>query len=292
MILLHQGQDAPAGAKIVAIGSFDGLHLGHQSLLSQARSEASTLGLALAVYTFDPPAQAYFRGESFLASLGEKARDLAEFGVAITVIRAFDQAFAEKDKSWFLQELAGMNPQKIYVGPDFSFGYRRGGTPEDLAALAPTEIVPMFQIGEQPVKSSLIRRLLNEGEVAGAADFLGRPYAATGVVVPGDRRGALLGFPTANLEVPPSKLLPRGVYRVNVRQQGQNYRGMANIGVRPTFSGTALRFEVHIFNFSGNLYGQVLRVEFLGKIRDEQKFSGPEELRAQLERDAAAAQQD
>ena len=292
MILLHQGQDAPAGAKVVAIGSFDGLHLGHQSLLSQARAEANARGLALAVYTFDPPAQAYFRGESFLASLGEKASDLAEFGVAITVIRAFDQAFAEKDKAWFLQELAMINPQKIYVGPDFSFGHQRGGTPEDLATLAPTEIVPLFQIGNQPVKSSVIRRLLNNDEVAEATHFLGRPYTATGVVVPGDRRGALLGFPTANLEVPASKLLPRGVYRVNVQHQGQSYRGMANIGVRPTFSGTAIRFEVHIFNFAGNLYGQVLRVGFLGKIRDEQKFSGPEELKSQLERDATAAQQD
>lgn len=289
MLLINDPADAPPGPKVVAIGSFDGLHLGHQHLLRQALQEAKDLHMPLLVYTFDPPSKVFMKGEGFLTDLTEKTELLRELGVEIALIVPFNETFAQRSKEDFLQDLRGLEAKEIYVGEDFRFGKGRAGGLEDLQSVAPTKILPLLELFESPVKSSRIRDLLREGKVEEVQPLLGRPYAARGIVVEGDKRGRTLGYPTANLEVAPGKVLPLGVFAVRARTAQGTYGGVANIGHRPTVDGHTLRFEVHLFDFRGDLYGEDMKVEFLKKIRDEKKFSTLEELKAQIERDAEEA---
>jgi len=311
MLLINDPADAPTGPKVVAVGSFDGLHLGHQHLLRQAQQEARARHMPLLVYTFDPPSKVFTKGEGFLTDLAEKIELLRGLGVEIALVVPFNQDFARRSKDDFLKDLRGLEAQLIYVGEDFRFGKGRAGGLEDLSSVAPTEIIPLLQLGGSPVKSSRIRELLKVGAVDEVGHLLGRPYTARGIVQEGDKLGRTLGFPTANLEVAPLKLLPMGVFAVWVHGEHGRFGGMANVGYRPTVTGTArpleglqpvtgtarlqpvvgqtLRFEVHLFAFSGDLYGEELDVEFVSKLRGETKFAGLEELQAQLARDAAAA---
>lgn len=186
-------------------------------------------------------------------------------------------------------DLRALEAKEIYVGEDFRFGQGRRGGLEDLQSVAPTKILPLLELYGSPVKSSRIRDLLKEGKVEEVQPLLGRPYAARGIVVEGDKLGRTLGYPTANLEVAPNKVLPLGVYAVRTRTAQGHYGGVANVGYRPSVDGRALRFEVHLFGFSGDLYGEDATVEFLKKIRDEKRFSSLEELKAQIEQDAEEA---
>ncbi|MGK0619846.1 riboflavin biosynthesis protein RibF [Meiothermus cerbereus] len=289
MLLINDPSDAPAGPKVVAIGSFDGLHLGHQHLIHQAQQEAKSLHVPLLVYTFDPPSKVFMRGEGFLTDLTEKLELLRGLGVEIALIVPFTEAFSRRSKDDFLNDLRTLEAQRIYVGADFRFGQGRAGGLEDLNAVAPTQILPLLELGGGPVKSSRIRDLLREGEVDEAKLLLGRAYVARGIVQEGDKLGRQLGFPTANIEVAHLKILPMGVFAVRVQTPQGKFGGMANVGYRPTVSGQSLRFEVHLFGFAGDLYGQELGVEFLTKLRGEMKFESLEALKAQLAQDAEAA---
>ncbi|WP_027882801.1 riboflavin biosynthesis protein RibF [Meiothermus rufus] len=289
MLLINDPCDAPAGPKVVAIGSFDGLHLGHQHLLRTAQNEAKRRHTPLLVYTFDPPSKVFMRGEGFLTDLSEKIELLRELGVEMALIVPFNQAFAQRSKEDFLQDLRTLEAQCLFVGQDFRFGRGRAGGLADLQTVAPTHVLSLLELGGEPVKSSRIRELLRQGEVDQARLLLGRAYTARGIVQEGDKLGRRLGFPTANLEVAPHKILPLGVFVVRVQTPQGRFGGMANIGYRPTLSGQALRFEVHLFGFTGDLYGQELSVEFLSKLRSERKFESLEALRAQLAQDAEAA---
>ncbi len=289
MILINDPYDAPTGQKIVAIGSFDGVHLGHQYLLRRALREAKRRGLPLLVYTFDPPTKVFVKGVGMLSSMSEKVDLLRELGVEIALVVPFNEAFASRSKDEFLEDLRALEACAIYVGEDFGFGRGRSGTPQDLQAVAPTVTVPLLELGGSPVKSTRIRALLEAGRVEEAKHLLGRPYSARGVVAGGDQLGRTLGFPTANLRVPSFKVLPPGVYAVRVTGPHGTHGGMANVGTRPTVNGRALRLEVHLFGFTGNLYGEELEVAFLKKLRSEQRFESLEALKAQLVRDAEAA---
>ncbi|MCX7782020.1 MAG: riboflavin biosynthesis protein RibF [Meiothermus sp.] len=289
MLLINDPSDAPAGPKVVAIGSFDGLHLGHQHLIHLAQQEAKKKHIPLLVYTFDPPSKVFMKGEGFLTDLSEKLELLRGLGVEIALIVPFTEAFSKRSKDDFLGDLRTLEAQRIYVGADFRFGQGRAGRLEDLNTAAPTEILPLLELRGGPVKSSRIRDLLREGEVDEAKLLLGRAYVARGIVQEGDKLGRRLGFPTANIEVAPLKILPRGVFAVRVLTQQGGFGGMANVGYRPTVSGQTLRFEVHLFGFTGDLYGQELSVEFLTKLRGERKFESLEALKAQLTQDAEAA---
>lgn len=289
MLLINDPSDAPAGPKVVAIGSFDGLHLGHQHLIHQAQQAAKHLHAPLLVYTFDPPSKVFMRGEGFLTDLSEKLELLRGLGVEIALIVPFTEAFSKRSKDDFLDDLRTLEAERIYVGADFRFGQGRAGGLEDLNAVAPTHILPLLELGGGPVKSSRIRDLLRAGDVDEAKLLLGRAYTARGIVREGDRLGRKLGFPTANLEVAPLKILPLGVFAVRVQTPQGRFGGMANVGYRPTVAGQTLRFEVHLFGFADDLYGQELSVEFLTKLRGEMKFESLEALKAQLAQDAETA---
>ena len=288
MLLINDPSDAPAGHKVVAIGSFDGLHLGHQHLLRQAQQAAGG-HLPLLVYTFDPPSKVFMKGEGFLTDLAEKVELLRGLGVEISLIVPFTEAFSRRSKDEFLDDLRRLEAQQIYVGEDFRFGQGRKGGLDDLGQVAPTRIIPLLELGGAPVKSSRIRDLLHLGLVEEAKLLLGRPYTARGIVQEGDKLGRKLGFPTANIEAAPLKILPMGVFAVRVQSVHGRFGGMGYVGYRPAVSGKTLRFEVHLFGFGGDLYGEELEVEFIAKLRGDMNFNGLEALQAQLALDAEAA---
>jgi riboflavin kinase/FMN adenylyltransferase len=288
-MLFSEVADVPKGSKVVAVGSFDGVHLGHRFLLRQALSEAKALKEPFLVYTFDPPTKVFTRGEGFLMDLTEKVEALREVGVELILAVPFNEAFARRPAEAFLEDLRALGASRIYVGEDFRFGQGRAGGPEALEKVAPTRVVPLLALGGEAVKSSRIRALLREGRVEEARHLLGRPYGAYGVVVEGDRVGRRLGFPTANLAVHPLKVLPPGVFAVEAEGAFGRYKGVANVGTRPTLGGGERRLEVHLLGFAGELYGEEVRVRFLKRLREERRFSSPEALREQIAEDVAAA---
>lgn len=288
-MLFSEVADVPKGPKVVAVGSFDGVHLGHQYLLRQALSEAKTLKEPLLVYTFDPPTKVFTRGEGFLMDLQEKVEALRGVGVELILAVPFNEEFARRPPEDFLEDLRALQASRIYVGEDFRFGRGRAGGPEALERVAPTRVVPLLSLGGEAVKSSRIRALLKEGKVEEARHLLGRPYGAYGVVVEGDRMGRRLGFPTANLAVHPLKVLPPGVFAVEAEGAFGRYKGVANVGTRPTLGGEERRLEVHLLGFAGELYGEEVRVRFLKRLREERRFPSLEALKAQIAQDVEAA---
>lgn len=288
-MLFSEVADVPKGPKVVAVGSFDGVHLGHQYLLRQALSEAKTLKEPLLVYTFDPPTKVFTRGEGFLMDLQEKVEALRGVGVELILAVPFNEEFARRPPEAFLEDLRALQASRIYVGEDFRFGQGRAGGPEALERVAPTRVVPLLSLGGEAVKSSRIRALLKEGKVEEARHLLGRPYGAYGVVVEGDRMGRRLGFPTANLAVHPLKVLPPGVFAVEAEGAFGRYKGVANVGTRPTLGGEERRLEVHLLGFAGELYGEEVRVRFLKRLREERRFPSLEALKAQIAQDVEAA---
>ncbi len=289
MIISASVEDVPPGPKAVAVGSFDGVHLGHQSLLARARARAEEAGWPLLVYTFDPPTKVFVRRVGMLSTLSEKLDQLREAGVDVTLAVPFDEAFAARDREAFLDDLRRLEAGRIVVGEDFAFGRGRSGRPEHLEAVAPTETVPLLHLGGEPVKSTRIRELLERGDVEAARHLLGRPYGARGLVLQGEQLGRRLGFPTANIETIPAKVLPRGVFTAEAEAPTGRFPAVVNVGTRPTVDGRELRFEAHLIGFSGELYGHELRVTFLKRLREEQRFDSLEDLREQIGRDLEAA---
>ncbi|ADR36463.1 FMN adenylyltransferase; riboflavin kinase [Oceanithermus profundus DSM 14977] len=289
MIIAAEVADLPPGPKVVAVGSFDGVHLGHQSLLAKARALAAQERLPLLVYTFDPPTKVFMRGVGMLSTLSEKLDLLREQGVDLALAVPFDEDFAARDKAAFLDDLVRLEARRLVVGEDFAFGRGRSGGPADLKTVAPTLTVPLLDLGGAPVKSTRIRELLEQGDVEAARHLLGRPYGARGIVRQGERLGRRLGFPTANVETAPGKVLPRGVFAARTWVAERAYPAVVNVGTRPTVRGSGLRLEAHLIGFSGELYGHELRLVFLKKLRDERAFEDLEALRSQIARDLEAA---
>lgn len=280
----------PDTATVVAVGSFDGVHLGHQALIAQLKAKAREHRVPSVVYTFDPPTRVLTQGVEFLSTLPEKLDLLARYGVDETIAAAFTPEFASRPKEAFLDDLRLLRPRAIVVGEDFHFGRGRAGSAADLREVASeVVVVPIHGLSGEDIKSTRVREYLKSGDVDGARRLLGRHYDAQGVVVQGDRLGRTIGWPTANIRVPDGKALPLGVFAVVAVGDHGRWHGMANVGFRPTLNGTDRRFEVHLFDFSGDLYGQELQVKFFTHLRGEQKFSGLDELKAQISRDAQAA---
>jgi riboflavin kinase/FMN adenylyltransferase len=225
-----------------------------------------------------------------------RARLLGELGVEIVVIERFTRAFAQHPPEWFVDEVLGRRlcPLELVVGYDFRFGRARAGNVDTLRArLHGTKVlqVEALEMEGEVVSSSRIRRLLREGEVETAARLLGRPHEVSGVVVPGDRRGRTLGFPTANVETDAGLLPPSGVYAVRVQVDGGPATdGVANLGQRPTFGGAGpFLVEAHLLDFRGDLYGRALRVHFVKRLRSEQRFADVAALQEQIRADVVAA---
>jgi riboflavin kinase/FMN adenylyltransferase len=295
--LEHLSQPAPS---VLTVGTFDGVHRGHQVILRHVRERARALGLRSLALTFHPhpravlyPQEGPFR---LLSTLAERSYLIHELGIEQVVVAHFDQDFAQMDSESFVREvlLKRLGMREIVVGYDHHFGKGRRGDPETLRRLAArwgfsVEVIPPQHVDELAVSSTQIRRALQQGKLALARELLGRPYWISGVVVAGQGRGRELGFPTANLALPPEKLLPPyGVYVVDVcTSEGVRYRGMLNLGSRPTFQEEKPLAEVHLLEFSGNLYGQMLWVELLAYLRPIARFPDAEALRRQLEEDRA-----
>ncbi len=290
MLVYQNPLDRPHTPSILAIGSFDGLHLGHQALLAHQKSLALQHHVPSVVYTFDQPTRVLLEGSKYLYTLAEKLKILEHYGVDEVVTVPFTLEFSQRSKDVFLDDLRVLEPKAIVVGDDFRFGQQRSGGLEDLRHITP-ELVSLEQLefSGEVVKASKIRGLLELGDVKTARAFLGRPFSARGVVVSGKQLGRTIGFPTANIAVSNGKILPPGVFAVHLETpDGMVRGGMANVGTRPTVNGMTESLEVFLFDFSGDLYGLEVRVDFLERLRNEQKFSGLDALKAQLELDKTA----
>jgi len=293
----RQGRDALE--PVLTIGNFDGVHRGHHALLSEVVGAARARGVPACVYTFDPPPRAVLapsQAQPRITAWPDRVRLLGELGVDHVIVERFNRAFAQHPPAWFVDEVLGrrIRPVEIIVGYDFRFGKARAGTVETVAERldgVPIRAVQALERGGEVVSSSAIRRRVLAGNVAAAADFLGRAHFVRGAVVSGDRRGRTIGYPTANVDCGADLLPAAGVYAVRARVDGGDWHGgVANLGVRPTFgAGGPLKVEVHLFDFRGDIYGAELEVAFVGRIRGEQRFEGVEALVTQIRADADRA---
>jgi riboflavin kinase / FMN adenylyltransferase len=284
--------DRPKTQSVVAIGSFDGLHLGHIALLEKLKNLALEHHLPSVVFTFDQPTRVLLQGSKFLYSLAEKLEILQSLGIAEVIAVPFTLEFSSRAPSAFLEDIRALHPKSIVVGHDFRFGHQRTGGIADLETLANVFTLEMQALNGLEVHASSIRAALENADVTTANAMLGRAYHASGVVVLGQQLGRTIGTPTANIAVPEGKLLPKGVYAVRLETpDGIWHKAIANIGTRPTIGGMTESFEVHIFDFSADIYGLEVSVQFLSFIRAEQKFSGLPALIQQLEQDKIVARE-
>jgi riboflavin kinase/FMN adenylyltransferase len=285
---------------VATIGTFDGVHRGHQHVLEALRRRAGELALPATVITFEPTPREYFQGADAparLTRLREKVQALARYGVDRVVCLRFDAKLSSISARSFEEDLlAGrLGVRHMVVGHDFRYARRREGTIETLRAAGAqlgfvVEEVPPFEIDGVRVSSSLIRAALEQGDLATATRMLGRPYRISGRVQMGQRLGRKLGYPTANLPLH-RKVIPLwGIFAVRVGGAGlDSHPAVANLGTRPTLDGTVPLLEVHLFDYSGELYGRTLDVDFVARLRDEVRFESLEALIEQMHRDAAEA---
>jgi riboflavin kinase/FMN adenylyltransferase len=288
---------------VLAIGTFDGVHLAHQALVSLAGERARELGTHLVVLTFDPHPKEFLlpRAPPRLTGLAEKTHRLLAAGAQAVCALAFDGAMAAMSGRQFVEDVLveQLQARACFVGYNFSFGRGGRGRPEDLRELCSlwnveVGVLEALDIGDIPVSSTSIRVLLSCGDVAAARERLGRPHRLTGVVVHGDARGRELGFPTANLCLRPSNLLAPGfgVYAGFARlASGETRAAVVNVGVRPTFESDGEVFlEVHCLDYSGgSFYGSEVSLDLIQKLRGERKFSGQEQLKKQIVEDIETA---
>lgn len=300
MRVLPPGAAAPddlAGA-IWAIGNFDGLHRGHQALFAAARAQARAAGVAAGVLTFDPhPAKVLNPALAPLLILNDKEKEsgIAAAGIDALALERFDAALVQLSPDEFCRRVLGarLRAGGVVVGEGFRFGVHARGTAEDLRRAVPivVEVAPVRQ-GDLLCSSSKIRELVLEGRVEAAALLLGHCYFVAGPVVHGDHRGRTIGVPTANVAVV-RELLPKlGVYASwALLDDGSRYGSVTNVGLRPTFTGgdAGVRFEAHLFDFAGDLYGRMVRLELVKHLREERRFSSVDALKAQITEDMAAA---
>ena len=284
---------------VLALGNFDGVHLGHQAIFRQTVARAREIGGTSMVFTFEPHPLHVLAPEKaplLLTTFAQKMRLIAALGISIGIRVTFNETFARQQPLDFIREVLcqSIGVHDLIVGYDFRFGHRRAGTTTLLQEHATVygyqvTVVPPITARTFVVSSSNIRRLLHEGQVEAAARLLGRSYSIEGPVVEGYRRGAALGFPTANVRSV-NAIVPRtGVYAVRVVWKERTYAGVANVGYNPTFGNQALSVEAHLFDFAADLYGETVGIEFVARIRDERKFASVDELVAQIACDAQQA---
>ncbi len=307
MEVFHQPGDChpPAGGSVVTVGAYDGVHTGHRRLIGRVRERAAELGCASAVVTFDRHPATVVRPDSaprLLTDLDQKLELLASTGLDVAVVVHFDEARSRETAEEFVEEvLVGcLAVRAVVVGEDFHFGHHREGNVAMLTRMGAThgftvEGVDLFGAGPdaKAVSSTRIRGLLAAGDVAEAADLLGRPHQVRGVVGYGDRRGRSLGYPTANVEVPAAILVPAdGVYAGWYRRpDGRPYPAALSIGRRPTFYDNAelSLLEAFLLDFDGDLYGEAAAVDFVAALRGQERFEDVDALVAAMGRDVAAA---
>jgi riboflavin kinase/FMN adenylyltransferase len=301
MKIFHGTENANiARPTVLTLGVFDGLHLGHQEIMRTVVDRAKHAGAVPTAITFDPHPRAVLHAESappLLQTLDQRLANLEFLGIEQTIVVKFDRDFASQPAEDFLSDIIRdrLHAKEVYLGKGFAFGKDRGGNIDLLRAKAVelgfvADEVEEIQLRGRRISSSAIRKLLAEGRINLARRMLGRPYGVEGVIIRGNRRGHTIGFPTANLK-PHNRVIPKfGVYATATLIDGIWRKSITNIGVRPTFENDAEpSIETFVFDFDGDLYGNVLRVRFLHRIRDERKFNGIDELKAQIEKDTKRA---
>ena len=276
---------------VVTIGNFDGVHLGHQALLTEVKKRAHDLKLESAVITFEPNPKDYFsqnKPQTRISSLREKIELFNEIKIDRVHIIKFNQEFSKVTANEFISVLIKqLKVKEIVVGEDFCFGRgREGGIKQLSTSSMKLNIKNKILIDGKRISSTLIRNLLANDKLDEANKYIGRPYSISGKVVHGEKRGRKIGFPTANIHMRHNRPPLKGVFAVKF----QNHFGVANLGIRPSIKGEKkLQLEVHLLNFSSDLYGQHVSVIFLKKLRDEKKFKSLDELKEQIKLDVIKA---
>lgn len=299
-IIRHASTGTPPTA--IAIGSFDGVHRGHAALLQLVRTRAAERGLASAVFTFEPLPREFFAPASApgrITSLHERLDLIGNLGIDIAFIQRFNASFAALSPDAFAHHLHAVHGcRHIVIGEDFRYGARRMGDAASLAASGrrlgfEVEILPAVCAGAERISSTAVREALARGDFDQAAQLLGRRYAITGHVVHGAKRGRTLGFPTANVRLARPKPALQGVFAVKCRGAAtRGLEGVASLGINPAVaSGGPATLEAFLFDFSGDLYGRRLTIEFVKKLRDEANFASLDELAAQIRRDCDMARE-
>ena len=289
-------------SQVVAIGQFDGIHLGHVSVISSAIQLAKRKGIPSAVVTFNPhPKEVMGKGdyEGYLTPLQDKQELLADMGIDTLYVAQFDEEFSRvSPHDFFTGVLLPLHIDTVVVGFDFRFGYQGAGDVEMLREMGQgnmgVEIIPPFLLEGEKVSSSAIRKLLQSGNLKLANSLFGRNYKLRGTVVEGEKRGRTIGFPTANLKLDDRYVVPaKGVYAIRVLYKEKWIMGVMNIGVKPTFheKEIAPSYEAHFFHFDENIYGKHLTVELVHYLREERRFPSIEELITQIQADAQLAEQ-
>ena len=284
---------------VLTVGTFDGIHKGHMALMNRLVQKANKHNCRSVVVSFDPhPRSIIHAGEDgirLLTTLEERSRRLSELGVDVLCVIPFTRDFSLQNSKEFVQNIlySKIGLSYFIIGYDHHFGKNRDGNAQTLQQMSSdldfeVEIVEKKEMGDLTISSTKIRQSLEvDGNVVRAEELLGRPYSFEGVVVHGDERGRTIGFPTANIQLNHrDKLIPKeGTYVIEAQLNGNTYQGMMNIGNRPTFDGQNQRIEVHLFSFNEQIYGQIMRVFLIERIRDEKKFKSSDELIKQLQLD-------
>ncbi len=285
---------------VLTLGVFDGLHLGHQEIMRTVAERAATVDATPTAITFDPHPRAVLHPDSappLLQTLDQRLANFEVLGIEQAIVIPFTREFAAHPAEDFLEQIVRdrLQAKEVYLGKGFAFGKDRGGNIDLLRKMSVelgffADEVDEVRLRGNRVSSSRIRELLAAGRVNLVRRMLGRPYGVEGVIIRGNRRGHTIGFPTANLK-PHNRVLPKfGVYATATLLDGVWRKSITNIGVRPTFENDAEpSIETYIFDFDGDLYGDVLRVRFLHRIRDERKFNGIDELKVQIKKDTRRA---
>ena len=289
---------------VASIGNFDGLHLGHQTIVNSVKTEAARLGVPNLVVMFEPQPKEFFaldKAPARIANLREKLQDLANCGVEYVLCLPFNRALRSLSAADFVQNvlLKALKVKHLIIGDDFRFGHDRSGDYQTLVAAGAlhgfsVQDTNTVCVGHERISSTKVREALAQGDLSLAAELLGRPYRMSGRIGFGRQLGRTLNTPTANVMVKRHKLPLTGVFAVQVKNEdnGDSYQGVASVGVKPTITAVPEpSLEVHVLDYSGNLYHQHLTVTFVHKIRDEQKFAGLDELKAAIEADKAKAKE-
>ena len=305
MKLIRTANELNAGNRKIclAIGFFDGVHLGHQQIIRQTVTDARQHGALALVITFDNHPNtivAPARVPPLIYSLSQKLRTIESLGPEALLLIHFDQAFSQKTGEAFIRDLAAgwTGIQSVCVGANFVFGHKRGGNVELLKKLGgelkfSVHGMAAVSLDGEAVSSTRIRDAIRAGELDLASQMLGRAYSISAPVMEGDKLGRQLGFPTANLDATGLALPPNGVYAIHAIVRGKTHRAVLNIGTRPTLGdpNPPLRVEAHLLDFDGELYGEELEIVFAEKLRDEKKFPSVDELKAQIARDIVRAKE-
>src|SRR5699024_233509 len=290
----HELNKADMAESVAAIGFFDGVHKGHQELINHVLKYAKENNKQCNIITFYPHPSVVLNSSNktikYITPQSEKEALLKEMGVDKVYVIKFNKELSLVEPEEFINHfIIGLNITHLVAGFDFSFGHKGKGNMSNIGEYAKNrftyEAVSKVESNNEKVSSSKIRELLADGKVDQAAKLLGRPFSYEGKVIDGDKRGRLLGYPTANMEAEEKYLLPKqGIYAVKVHLKNESYYGMANLGLVPTFIENMKepKVEVFIFDFDKEIYGETLKIDWLEFIRDEEKYSGAEEMKEQL----------